>query len=1182
MFISFVPNYLHAWISSVLHSDLFPDDVSLDLYKAGEETIFSPDTLRLMLASFGSRLFDAIKIVLLSSPDLISILPRIFASYVQALRKYSNVRIIPTKLQPCDINSRAMQCYVVCKSIIDGSPQSRKSWAVRLSLLSVVEHHALFDSQQLHLQTVLVDDLQRTTMTLHQFDTEIATRGMEVVLTLFRLHPILVIAELPRILPKISFTQHARQLSLELLELLLAHHIKTCELDKYIKSFFSAFTSHMCTQATGELYETHQLCLSGPIFHPTHLKRLSKAVSRFLSDNQITRLVNLIIGYLEEGWGLLIGDVQVDKGRKDETIQGSHSTALSFSLSARLAAVVLSSISLQCVPETNSVIHPVSQGLRDLRKFSGKVAAAALKRSTKQHDQAQLYAIISAASLNLQYALNESNHSLVKKKPDKSHHKIIQAFTSGATIPELRLEIARTLLRDAFAMEGSRRDILFNVILEQLETMNDDTSSLSIGSSQYPLSLLRLVIDRYLPMIDFHGSCVQLGRLVQLLVTSDLNECHEKPTIFHRDYISISTIQSAQIWELANLRNAFLSHVHHTTSAFNDRSLSLSSSQHAIATYSLLLRVPMEWLPLTSRLQLTRQALLTDRKMNSSPDQGILSRQTLVVIRTFLARVFSYSRVFDSSQIPNYCASLQEWINVETLDGRCRDVTLDLVDLLFTELIRTSNVAESQPIQELLEVFHLVNVGHLYGKSFVIQAFLRLMDVLERDFSPKVLSKKILASIYRLHGNLTELVLRVISSQDYDSLSARTFSLTVWSSLLSFGKWLSLTDNKAPHLGKELLSKIVTPMAVKASVGSSQAFLATFCILQQETRYCTDRDRSFHLKFVIVAYCTLPYGLDPLDQARLEHCVSRLCKTLTGSEFSYVLNFVLTFLPGCTSPKELGNVANLCRVLIRNRPKKTLKNIQDFSSCCIQIFSRVCDHFDGSMDLCVRILRYVAQHCNEQFTVLRASDMNNIWTLISKFLSPSPVHDDDTNLDVFHTIIAIMRSLVRLRQDLVTLTLPHLGRLLRQLMLLIPRLRPHLGTRQTNQFTNRQPKWLNARHPIGVEATIAYSRLLESLATKTPGFSRHADERKTGSVTKPFSKHAAPILSAYVAAMSNPFCNIPFELRKELQPGLFALCGMLSEHGRLNMMAAIPDSGGKIVMKLLWNAYEKQRYVGQG
>lgn len=197
----------------------------------------------------------------------------------------------------------------------------------------------------------------------------------------------------------------------------------------------------------------------------------------------------------------------------------------------------------------------------------------------------------------------------------------------------------------------------------------------------------------------------------------------------------------------------------------------------------------------------------------------------------------------------------------------------------------------------------------------------------------------------------------------------------------------------------------------------------------------------------------------------------------------------------------------------------------------------------------------------------------------------SESHDDETSIPVFHDIIAIISALVRLRRDLISLTLPHLGMALRQLLMLTRRPRPHLGGKQSSIISNTLPVWINIEHPLGPAEGKILARLLEALAIKSvprTHSSSTTELRKAESLSKPFSKHAAYVLKAYIDAMNDPLCILPSDLRKELYPGLFALCGMLNEHSRDALMLSSLDSGGKTTMKSLWKEYEKQHYVGRG
>jgi hypothetical protein len=219
-----------------------------------------------------------------------------------------------------------------------------------------------------------------------------------------------------------------------------------------------------------------------------------------------------------------------------------------------------------------------------------------------------------------------------------------------------------------------------------------------------------------------------------------------------------------------------------------------------------------------------------------------------------------------------------------------------------------------------------------------------------------------------------------------------------------------------------------------------------------------------------------------------------------------------------------------------------------------------------------------------QSAALRLADVGNTWTLLSRVLSGSHSHDDDTTVAVFHKSVAIISALVRLRRDLLNPTLPHLGGILRQLILSMRRVRPYIGAKQTALVTDTQPRYINVKSPLGPEEAKLLARLLETLTSKTTIRSNatNVDTQKAESLAKPFSKHAAYVLKAYIEAMNDPLCIIPSNLRKEIQSGLYALCSMIKDYSRDAMMVSALDAGGKTTMKTLWKEFEKQKYIGKG
>ena len=219
-----------------------------------------------------------------------------------------------------------------------------------------------------------------------------------------------------------------------------------------------------------------------------------------------------------------------------------------------------------------------------------------------------------------------------------------------------------------------------------------------------------------------------------------------------------------------------------------------------------------------------------------------------------------------------------------------------------------------------------------------------------------------------------------------------------------------------------------------------------------------------------------------------------------------------------------------------------------------------------------------------QPAALRPGDVMLTWTILFKLLSGSENHDSWTCTDIFREIVGITGALIRHRRDLVLPGLPHLGVVLQRLVAMIRAVRPELGAKQARAVANSFPFWVNVKEPLGVPEFKVLSRLLVSLTTKTTvrAVGPVQESQKMESLARPFGKHASYVLVTYAQAMNDPLCVVYAATRKELYPGLFALCDLLSDHDREAMMLSALDGGGKTAMKTLWNDYKKQKYVGQG
>ncbi|KAH8835374.1 Urb2/Npa2 family-domain-containing protein [Flagelloscypha sp. PMI_526] len=237
----------------------------------------------------------------------------------------------------------------------------------------------------------------------------------------------------------------------------------------------------------------------------------------------------------------------------------------------------------------------------------------------------------------------------------------------------------------------------------------------------------------------------------------------------------------------------------------------------------------------------------------------------------------------------------------------------------------------------------------------------------------------------------------------------------------------------------------------------------------------------------------------------------------------------------------------------------------------------------GPLPLRQQTLEVVYGYFKERPSWIRQTDLPSVWVLLVRILAPSTEHDEATSTETFSTIIMILSTLVRLRRDILTSALPHFASVLRLLLQALRQPRSQLGLKQSTMVMNQLPRWIACGQPLGLCAAQDLARLLEAITTKTVMRRQvPSEDAKAESLARPFSKHASTILKAYVDIVNDTLCVIPLDVRRALQPGLFALCGMTGYHNRDALMVSSLDTGGMAVLKSLWAEFEKQRYVGRG
>jgi hypothetical protein len=223
----------------------------------------------------------------------------------------------------------------------------------------------------------------------------------------------------------------------------------------YLISLLTALSSDHLSAFSGGSRQVYQLSSSGPLLHPIHLDRLGKCIQGFLTSNQTVTTVHHVLQSLKEGWEQFqFAEAQLlsDGGQgshkrrkveaKAESIVDSEFLAVTFSLSARMVCVVLSSLPVRSVPEATR--GEIQSLLDKARRTLLHIALTKTLKAIQKQNRIDIWAsqIVAAAILRLQDALNTSRHVAVPRHHNsKLSVKMMNIVEDDHILPELSLEI---------------------------------------------------------------------------------------------------------------------------------------------------------------------------------------------------------------------------------------------------------------------------------------------------------------------------------------------------------------------------------------------------------------------------------------------------------------------------------------------------------------------------------------------------------------------------------------------------------------------------------------------------------------------------------------------------------------------------------------------------------------------
>ncbi|OJT14368.1 hypothetical protein TRAPUB_9083 [Trametes pubescens] len=574
---------------------------------------------------------------------------------------------------------------------------------------------------------------------------------------------------------------------------------------------------------------------------------------------------------------------------------------------------------------------------------------------------------------------------------------------------------------------------------------------------------------------------------------------------------------------------------------------------------------------------LTFQALRAAKKSTATSHQ-------LLVIRDFLRRTIAFLGNLESVMTKEFLYYLVEHAPTDSQSNAAAgedviSVTTKLVDMYQGVLTRAAKRGNAAVVIDLV---------NRYAASYTIEESLvggrpslLLIDSIVREGNVADFPSEVVQAIRSLYTQM------LVASKKHISLSSSGASdvpvdlemLDTWSHAQTLTRWLKEKEEEVPLLGRPLSQRLLSWAGDKRHAMTLAPVVLS--ILLGEVQAAPSVERAERLQYVVVMFLSLvrTYGR---DVTFLESRVGSACRTFSVEDFGVLLELLYEGLPlgSGLSAHDIASLIRFSAIVLHDAPESTSKICQSFTTRCLNLFADD-ERFVSQPDLRREVVEFIVRQCNDRPASLRTADLSSLWSLLRTLLAGSSTHEQSTDTATFHGAINILSALVRLRRDLVLNTLPHLGFVLRQLVSCLRSLRPQLGGKQRRLVLDTLPRWLAPAHALGAPESRALARLLTTLTVKTM-VRGHDAAQKPEALVRPFSKHAAYVLTAYVDAVGDPLCFVPGPVRKELQPGLFALCDMLGEHNRDAMMVAALDASGKATMKTLWKEYEKQRYVGKG
>ncbi|SJL05929.1 uncharacterized protein ARMOST_09265 [Armillaria ostoyae] len=1212
LYSTFTQMYLRDWMSYTT-TKTATSVLRENIYAAGVEILFCLDILRQSVDG-EITFFEALEGV--DIPSLLGNLPRLFRSFVTSVKRFRGALFGQGSSRQStggveEARAAGMRFFISSQPLLNVSGLEVRAWTAQVELLKVISDEALFSSSQRDLEgvfTVVIENAISVLSTAGSAEEQQAIIFLvaDVLTMIARIEYSIIETALPRILPLILVRPTADKSFFSFLGILLDYHSKTRTLNTHLSILLSALERDKIAFFLDDVRAIYQVSTeASALAHPVHFDRLVISTRTFITSTQIVPTIHTIFETLAScsdafaaAQETLSEHLKKTKKGKSPVVASENIvhdldvSAFCLSLCFRISSVILSAISQQSLPSSireelhhsadafrSASLHPaLSKSVKFMNKMIGTRSREVWGSSVGV-----------SSLLRLQYSMGAQRcHPLTLEDSwdGKTLTKLMVLLDEScdehgcSAYPTTNFEIFRTLLDSV----GHNVEEHASLIDKLIAFVTQGPLSQDAGRTQ--IALLHLLIDQWLPIIDELASGEQLRNIVRVIVGSG--------NIVLQHYLS-----SAQVWELRSLRNAFLAYFDDATSVLgtSDKRPEVfigtdSATRRDIPlVFPILLAFPVEYFSRQSWLNFAKRALHADTAICGLiiEDEEYLS-QSKSVLRIFSRRVFSHLGVIDRQfeDVPSYLEHLTTSGTTAPIKRELTLATLDLVEFYVSSLLKAETNHRSAT-SELLTNFHQrLQLSSFLEQDVRSQCFQRMLHLLVREHQADSFSDEFRAKMLKIQNDFKDFLQPSMTAMIVNDLTANDLKSHVsglldgWLCVISLQRWLTPKGVNSQVYGHQLCLKFCQ---LNENRSHHHAVTTTFAILKEEFLYSTDVTRRALLDIVTEAYVVLYPTVGTEGEVRMDAILADIYGELSAPEFTHVTETVSrSLLSDEHTSVSLQCMVGVTMLLLQEIPKTTFQVAQTFMTFCITTFGSRDVFISLSPSIRQQVLHFLVQRCRDRSTTLRSVDVSAIWSLVAKLLSGTREQDENTSTTTFHDIITVIRSLVRFRRDLVVQTLPHLGYILRQLLMTMRRPRAQLGAKQSAMVAQSFPPWINPQQPLGNEEAKALSRLLESLATKSivKVQSSNTEAQKAESLVGPFSKHAAYVLTAHIDAVGDPLCIFPASIRKELEPGLFALCDMINEHSRDAIMLSSLDAGGKTMMKALWKEYEKQRYIGKG